>query len=238
MEDVHPLLRLDPAPDPRHHRSGLRHPQPGADLGGRHGSGRRSRPGSATDHLLGRRRRHPEHAPLRHARRGRRASPRADRDLRPGRRLRVQHRSTTSRPACPSRTCSRCTKPFATTVAIKTLLRNRETNYVQSGNHLQRRSRRRCSGRQGGVQSALADGVPAGNDPQGRPDRRHGRGRPAVRGERVLRARDAGLGARHAGRPGAAQAATWPRAAQPRPARSSSAPSRATCTTSARTSSP
>ena len=36
-------------------------------------------------------------------------------------------------------------------------------------------------------------------------------------------------------RPRAAQAATWPMPAQPRPARSWSAPSRATCTTSART---
>ena len=38
--------------------------------------------------------------------------------------------------------------------------------------------------------------------------------------------------------PGPAQAASWPTPALPRPARSSSAPSRATCTTSARTWSP
>ena len=96
------------------------------------------------------------------------------------------------------------------------------------------------------VKKALADERAAGDDPERRPDRRHERSGPPVQGQRVLRAGGADRGARHvqrqrarhqAGRDGNPPAPPDQGGREVRAARSSSARSRATCTTSARTSS-
>ena len=47
------------------------------------------------------------------------------------------------------------------------------------------------------VKKALAENMPAGDDPERRPDRRHERSRPPLQGQRVLRAGGADRGARH-----------------------------------------
>ena len=85
------------------------------------------------------------------------------------------------------------------------------------------------------TEQAIDGGHPPEDHPR-RDDRRDGRGRAALPGQRDLRPGDAHQRARHEGRGGAAGAAADRRAATSRTASRSSAPSRATSTTSARTS--
>ena len=91
LEDVHSHVRLDHRLAAGHRRRGLRHPEPGAMLGGRDGPASAQRPIRRQGHVLGRRRGHPKDASVRNARRDTPASPRADRDFRPRWRIRLQH---------------------------------------------------------------------------------------------------------------------------------------------------
>ncbi len=111
----------------------------GMDAGGAQGALRRS------DHVLGRRHRHAADAAVRNARlRSGRWSRERIEIFGRGRRLHLQHRSTTSRPACPSRTCSRCTTPFAIPVALSRADRSEAS--VSAVQELARRRRRRRGG--------------------------------------------------------------------------------------------
>ena len=82
----------------------------------------------------------------------------------------------------------------------------------------------------------LAEGLGGPRDPRRRPHARHGHRRGAHEGRAVLHPRGAAQRTHHAGLPRADQAAARGRRQRPSAAPSSSAPSRATCTTSARTS--
>ena len=79
-------------------------------------------------------------------------------------------------------------------------------------------------------------GAQAARDHQRSADERHGRSRPPVRRQRDDRRRGAAVGRGHEGRGRAPRAAHGPPPTSRRAARSCSPPSRATCTTSARTS--
>ena len=92
LEVVQALLRRRLYPDPVLHRKRLRHPQPRPGLGRGHGRATAETGVRPRHRLLGRRRRYPEDPGLRHPGGGPGRGPRALRDLRPRRRLRLQRR--------------------------------------------------------------------------------------------------------------------------------------------------
>ncbi len=94
-----------------HHRGRLRHPQPGAVFGGRHGPADAQGSFRREDHLLGRRRGHAEDAALRHAGRGPRRGQASGSRFSAAAAASSSTRSTTCRPARRRRICWPSTRP-------------------------------------------------------------------------------------------------------------------------------